>query len=168
MQSISLNKAWATAESTANTTTRSFRKVWLASLGGVSLTRKEISKVVDRLIEEGAGLESSSRKVIGRVGSEAENRISKIQDRFSNTARKATTMLKKQAEVEPMVYHVVPDGEKWAVRREGYDADISVHSVKQTALTAARGIAQAHEPSRLVVHRANGTIQTSHSYGEEQ
>jgi hypothetical protein len=64
-----------------------------------------------------------------------------------------------------MAYHLLPKGDGWTVRLEGHTKDISLHTNKNAALSAARGLAQAHEPSRLVVHRADGTIQTSFSYG---
>ena len=68
---------------------------------------------------------------------------------------------------EPTVYHLLPKDDKWSVRIEGQDKDSSVQDTKQAALDAARKLAQANEPSRLVVHRADGTIQTSYSYGDD-
>lgn len=65
------------------------------------------------------------------------------------------------------VYHLLPKDEQWAVRREGEDRNLRVLDRKREALDAARAIAQGHEPSRLVVHRADGTIQDSFSYGDE-
>ncbi len=65
------------------------------------------------------------------------------------------------------VYHLVPSDDGWAVRAEGSKSDLSVHGTKREGLEAARGVAQAHEPSRLVVHKTDGTIQTSYHYGDD-
>ena len=73
---------------------------------------------------------------------------------------------KVRAAVETTVYHLLPKEDQWAVRREGEDRNLRVLDTKREALDVAREIAQAHEPSRLVVHRADGTIQDSFNYGE--
>ena len=63
------------------------------------------------------------------------------------------------------VYHVVPHDEGWAVEKEGASRASSVHSTKSDAVSAGRDLAKGSEPSRLVVHRQNGTIQDNFSYG---
>jgi poly(hydroxyalkanoate) granule-associated protein len=68
---------------------------------------------------------------------------------------------------ETTVYHLLPKEDQWAVRREGEDRNLRVLDTKREALDVAREIAQAHEPSRLVVHRADGTIQDSFNYGDD-
>lgn len=82
-------------------------------------------------------------------------------------AAKAKTETKAAKVEETTVYHLLPKEDQWAVRREGEDRNLRVLDTKREALDAARTIAQAHEPSRLVVHRADGTIQDSFSYGED-
>ena len=73
----------------------------------------------------------------------------------------------KPKAAEKSVYHLLPKEDQWAVRREGEDGNLRVLNTKREALETAREIAQAHEPSRLVVHRADGTIQDSFHYGED-
>lgn len=149
----------------------SARDLWLAGIGAVSLARREGLRAVNEgnrlfgcLVDQGEKLERSLRK-------STETEVERVTERLTSVARKVPTpgTLRKlfaRAKVETMTYHLVPKDEHWSVRREGSDRDISVHPNKKSALTAARGVAQAHEPSRLVVHRADGTIQDSYRYGE--
>lgn len=173
MQTISINKAWSAAESVATPIAKPIRKIWLASLGAATLARKEAAKVIDKLIEEGTEFEGKARAKLKRTQTEAANKISGVQKRVSQATEETVEAVSRKASaiakevVKPAFYHLVPEDEKWAVRREGHDANISLHTTKQAALDAARGIAQAHEPSHLVVHRADGTIQTTYSYGTE-
>jgi len=82
------------------------------------------------------------------------------------TAPKASAPAAKAAK-ETTVYHLLPKDEKWSIRQEGQDKDSGVQDTKKAALDAARKLAQSNEPSRLVVHRADGTIQNSYSYGDD-
>lgn len=81
-------------------------------------------------------------------------------------AKKKAAPAKAKTDTD-VVYHLVPRDEDWAITLEGADKDLSVHGTKKEALDAARKVAQSHEPSRLVVHKADGTIQTSYAYGED-
>jgi len=156
----------------------SAHEVWLAGLGAVSMARRESARVIDegnrlfdRLVTEGEKLERKLRKTSDDLRKTTEKEADRVAERLTSAARKvpAPELLRKALQlgkVEALTYHLVPKGEGWSVRREGSDRDISVHPNKKTALNAARGVAQAHEPSRLVVHRTDGTIQTSYSYGE--
>lgn len=65
------------------------------------------------------------------------------------------------------VYHVVPHEDGWAVEKEGASRAASVHSTKAEAVAAGRGLAKAAEPGRLVLHRQDGTVQDTYSYGDE-
>ena len=169
MQTNSLNKIRTAADTAVSPVVNSARRVWLASLGAASLTGREASRIFGRLVDEGVDFENKSREMIKRTRDEAEKKISGVKGRLVRTAGRAKSVVENRIQdaVEPVVYHLVPDGENWAVRREGIDADISVHTTKQAALKAARGVAQAHEPSRLVIHRSDGTIQSSHEYGQD-
>src|SRR5690606_393558 len=55
------------------------------------------------------------------------------------------------------VYRVEPHPDGWAVKKEGAAQASSVHRTKKEALSAGRSLAKAHAPSRLVVHRADGS-----------
>ena len=65
-------------------------------------------------------------------------------------------------------YHVVPDEERWAVRREGEDDPLATFAHKRSALSAARSAAKDTEPSVLTVHGKDGKILRSHVYGTER
>ena len=66
---------------------------------------------------------------------------------------------------EQIVFHVLPQDDRWEVRGEGAQRATSVHETKREAVAAARQLARAREPSRLVVHRRDGTVQDSIAYG---
>lgn len=63
-------------------------------------------------------------------------------------------------------YHVVPQGDQWAVKREGADRASSVHDTQREAIDAGRDLAKRHE-TELVVHRPNGEIRDSDSFGPD-
>jgi hypothetical protein len=159
-------KSWSFFTPTDNPLADTTREIWLAGLGALAMAQ-----------EEGGKLRKQGRKLFEQLISEGEkfekNRFKSVRDTFDDAAeqftkgtkkaeKKLQTLLDQPEKVE--VYHLVPKGEGWTIRREGKDNDISLHDRKASALEAARGIAHAHEPSRVVVHRADGTVQTSYSY----
>lgn len=134
--------------------------VWLAGLGALALARQEGSKVAeqgakmfDKLVLEGEKFEKKTSEAARKEARAATKQ-------FSQTARKVARTMKQG----PVTFHLTPKDEAWVVRSESSDEDLSLHDTKESAVEAARGIARAHEPSRLVVHRADGTIQTSYTY----
>ncbi len=68
--------------------------------------------------------------------------------------------------VSTTVLHVVPHAEGWAVEKEGASRASSVHATKSEAVSAGRERAKSGASGRLVVHRQDGTVQDSFSYGE--
>lgn len=62
--------------------------------------------------------------------------------------------------------HVVPHQDGWAVKREGNDRASSVHDTKQDALDQGRDQAR-RDQVELVIHRRDGRIQDSDSYGND-
>lgn len=60
-------------------------------------------------------------------------------------------------------YRVAAVGDGWAVLEAG-DRPSSTHRTKKEALSAARALARAKAPSRLVIERLDGTVQEEHSY----
>lgn len=71
-----------------------------------------------------------------------------------------------EPEAEVDVYYVAPHAEGWAVEKEGASRATSVHGTKAEAVAAGRERAKAAEPSRLVVHRRDGSVQDTIRYGE--
>ena len=57
-----------------------------------------------------------------------------------------------------------PEG-GWRVEAEGASRASSVQPTKERALARARELAKGHEPSRLLVYREDGTLQTEQTYG---
>ena len=178
MATKAIEKTEATVRRIGTPVVESAHEVWLAGLGAFSVARREGVRVInegnklfDRLVVEGEKLERKLRKTSDDLRKTTEKEADRVTERLTSAVRKmpAPDVLRKALHLaanEPLTYHLVPKDEGWSVRREGSDRDISVHSNKKSAMNAARGVAQAHEPSRLVVHRTDGTIQTSYSYGE--
>jgi len=62
--------------------------------------------------------------------------------------------------------HVVPHKDGWATKREGAGRAGSVHSTQKAATERAREQA-IRERSEVVIHRKDGTIRDSDSYGND-
>lgn len=64
-------------------------------------------------------------------------------------------------------YHVVPNGTQgWAVQREGAGRATSLHPTQDAAIAAGRQHA-INRHAELVIHRPNGQIRDSDSYGND-
>jgi hypothetical protein len=63
------------------------------------------------------------------------------------------------------VYRVVPASDMWQVKHNG--GILSSHYTKQAAIDSGRLVAKANEPSQLVVHKSDGTIETEWTYGND-
>lgn len=63
------------------------------------------------------------------------------------------------------VYRVVPASGDWQVKHQG--AVLSTHRTKDVAVEAGRRVAKANQPSQLVVHKSDGTIETEYTYGDD-
>ena len=71
---------------------------------------------------------------------------------------------RNQNGAEPPVYRVKPNGDSWVVDSADGSTGATEHETKRQALSKGRTLARSHAPSRLVIHRADGTIQRQHSY----
>ena len=63
-------------------------------------------------------------------------------------------------------YHVVPHANGWAVKREGASRASSLHSTQGDAIDAGKELAKTSQ-TELVIHRPNGQIRDSDSYGND-
>jgi uncharacterized protein YdaT len=63
-------------------------------------------------------------------------------------------------------YHVVPHNDAWAVRREGADRVSSQHDTQADAIREGQHLAKNNQ-TELVIHRRDGTIRDSDSYGND-
>ena len=81
-----------------------------------------------------------------------------------------TVLLKEDDEKmrQRKVYWVSPDKDRgWQVKLEGKTRPLSLPPTKQQAVSYARQVASENEPSQLFIQRADGTIQTEHTYGRD-
>jgi uncharacterized protein YdaT len=62
--------------------------------------------------------------------------------------------------------HVVPNGDEWAVRREGSSRVTRRAPTQSEAIDLAREIAR-NQGSEVVIHRPDGTIRDRDSYGKD-
>jgi hypothetical protein len=62
------------------------------------------------------------------------------------------------------VYHVVPRDDQWAVEKEGASRASSVAETKTEAVAQAKEFAENQRPSKVVVHKADGTVQQHFTY----
>lgn len=62
--------------------------------------------------------------------------------------------------------HVVPHKGGWATRTEGASRVGGVHRTQRDAIDSARGTAQRRH-SEVVIHRPDGRIRDSDSYGND-
>ena len=67
--------------------------------------------------------------------------------------------------MERKIYRVVPNNGNWQVKKDGIV--LSNHVLKSDAITKGRLLAVANQPSQLVIHRADGTIETEFTYGND-
>ena len=62
--------------------------------------------------------------------------------------------------------HVVPHGDKWAVKSAGSRLASSVHDTQREAISRAREVAR-NQGTELFVHGRNGRIRARNSYGND-
>lgn len=110
--------------------------------------------------------------VLERLGVPTRTDVHALGERLDALLEKVSRLEGAKAAPAPgddqsTVYHVTPHDGGWQVLLEGADAPLAVAPTKKAALDAARAAAKAAQPSRIVAHRADGTIQTSYGYGAD-
>lgn len=65
------------------------------------------------------------------------------------------------------VFHVVPQGQLWELILVGTGARLSQHPTKEAAVEDGRRKAHANQPSQLVIHRSDGTIEDEATYQDD-
>jgi len=63
-------------------------------------------------------------------------------------------------------YHVVPQGDQWAVKKEGNPDPISTHNTQRAGIDNAKIFAQ-QDKTEVVIHRPDGRIRDKDSYGPD-
>lgn len=136
----------------------------------LSTVEDTVEKVLQRLgVPTRAEVKDLAGKVENLAG-EVSTLVEAIENKKGTKAPvKATSGNGKvvvKSTAKKIVYHVVPHAEGWAVKEEGVVEPLLLHGTKEEALTAARGLAKAHTPSRLVTHKKDGRVQESVTYQE--
>ncbi|CDZ49014.1 DUF2188 domain-containing protein [Neorhizobium galegae] len=62
--------------------------------------------------------------------------------------------------------HVVPNGDKWSVRRAGASRASGTFGTQQEAIEKARDLAQS-QGTELYIHGRDGRIRERNSYGKD-
>ncbi len=62
------------------------------------------------------------------------------------------------------VYHVVPSGDEWAVKKQGVEQASRTAATQKEAIGHAETFARRQAPSRVVIHGEDGTIEGQHSF----
>lgn len=63
--------------------------------------------------------------------------------------------------------HVMANESEWMISADGKEEPIETFRTKEEAVDAGRDAAQAAAPSKLVIHRLDGSVMRSHSYDPE-
>ena len=142
--------------------------------GEVTEKQKEVTGTVERVTGKveatvASAVETAMERLDVLTRTEVKDLATKV-DLLAGKVNKLTTLLEARAAVSAptdatVVYHVVPQEAGWAVTKEGTDRAINVLNTKAEALERGRDLAKNQEPSRLVVHRKDGTIQEQFTYG---
>ena len=64
-------------------------------------------------------------------------------------------------------YHVVPDGDGWAVKLEGGQRASAKAVRKVDAVARGKELAKKAPLGQIIIHKQDGKIQTEHTYGED-
>jgi len=62
-------------------------------------------------------------------------------------------------------YHVSPAGDLWKVGIPADSQPVSFHQTKNEAIAHAAQLARQHVESRVLVHRADGTVEEEYTHG---
>lgn len=62
-------------------------------------------------------------------------------------------------------WHVLPHDRGWQVRADGAKRATAVMARKNEAQRRARELARRNEPSQVVVHKTDGSVQRQNTYG---
>jgi poly(hydroxyalkanoate) granule-associated protein len=129
---------------------------------------KTTSKVEGRVDRLGERLDEQLTGALHRLGVPTRDEIQTLTRRVEELSGKVDRIVVAPAAPQ-QVFHVVANagGEGWKVEAAGAAAPVAVFGTKDEALSAAREIARKAEPSQVVVHRLDGTVQTKFGYGEQ-
>jgi poly(hydroxyalkanoate) granule-associated protein len=132
-------------------------------------TSKATAKVEGRFEKVGDQVDEQMANVLHRLGVPTRKEIQTLTRRVEELSGKVDRLAGAPAAtaMERNVFHIAPHEEGWKLTLEGKKAPVSVHATKDEAMTAAREAARKAEPSQVVVHKMDGTIQSQFGYGED-
>lgn len=67
----------------------------------------------------------------------------------------------------PTVYRVTANEGRWTVKRDG-EPSMGTFDTRMDAMRLARSAASADRPSRIMVHRADGTVEEELEFGADR
>ena len=95
-------------------------------------------------------------------------RRAKVAAAVAGVAAAATAagvaVAKRRSRGGTTVLHVRPDGDGWQLHEAGHQAPLGSFPVKSEAVKAGRRAARDRAPSELVIHLADGSEQSRHTY----
>ncbi len=108
---------------------------------------------------------------LGSIGVPTRDEVQGLSRRVGELSKKLDTLSRmldaQKKAVEAQVLHVTPGDEGWTVMIEGEEEPVSTHDTKKEAVSAGRGVAKEHVPSRLIVHKQDRSVQETVSYSED-
>ncbi len=142
------------------------RKRLTAVVGEVEERQKEVTGKLESLVSE------TVEAALGRLDIPTRREVQTLTKKVDTLMKQVdalTALMQGRGETEAekawTVYLVKALDEGWAVLREGEDRPLSVHETKVEAVDAARELAKAQEPSKLVIYRKDGSVQDTNTYG---
>ena len=151
------------------------RKQITGAVDEVKTTQRQYTKKAENRFDEVA---NRFGELLERFGVPTRDEVKTLTTKVNDLAAKVDALVvvleKKNGKVAAKAevkaaparttYHVVPHEEGWAVKKEGGSRATSVHGTKAEAVESARALAKEQEPSTLVIHKQDGTIQDTVSY----
>lgn len=127
----------------------------------VQSVRGRVEGRFDELTDE---VDKRVTTTLHKLGIPTRGEIQTLTQRVEELTRRLEGEMAKKPAVQRRVYHVVTAEEGWKVELEGTEKALSSHGTKDEAVDAARKLGQANEPSMVVVHKMDGTIQSNYTY----
>lgn len=126
--------------------------------------RDQVSETIGSLEE---AVEQSTRRALERARIPTREELERLAGRIDDLAGLVRELQapRDASTTGDRTYHVAPHPEGgWKVEAEELGRASSTHRTKAEAVRAGRELAGRRAPARLVVHRADGTIQEHRSY----
>ena len=122
-----------------------------------------LSERLESLVEKVSSLETPATTTVTRPPTtSAKKKASKSPKAVSSktASAKATS-----AGSDVTTFHVSKHSDGWQVVRDGETSPLATERTKKAAMEQARAAAKAAEPSQVVAHRVDGSVQARSSYG---